>query len=144
MLKRLLLTSFLIFGSMLVMYPTKEENTKTFDYCYSLEKILSRNAIEGRENISIKFKSISNDFARLGIRKSKGALIKKIIDQYKTSKNSFIINLLPNQVYCLAGYWIEKIKPGSFESIFYEKSKQSINELIDLKNEVDELINKFR
>ena len=55
-------------------------------------------------------------------------------------KKMFVINFLPNKVYCLTGYWIEKINPGTFITIFYEKSKQKIYEYRDLKREVDELI----
>ena len=50
------------------------------------------------------------------------------------------MNLVPNQFYCLAGYWIEEVSPGIFESIFYEKSKQKINQYRDIRNEVDEFI----
>ena len=47
---------------------------------------------------------------------------------------------MPNQVYCLAGYWIETAKPGTFQSIIYEKSKQKINQYKNTKKEVDEFI----
>ena len=50
------------------------------------------------------------------------------------------MSFLPNQFYCLAGYWIEKVKPGTFQSIFYEKSKQRINQYKNLKKEVDQFI----
>ena len=76
-----------------------------------------------------------------GTKKTKGALANKMIDQYKTSKKLFIINFVPNQIYCLGGYWIEKVNPGTFKSIFLEKSKQKINEYRDTKKEVDEFIN---
>ena len=76
----------------------------------------------------------------LGTQKTKGALANKIIDKYKTSKKSFIISSVPNQLYCLAGYWIEWLNPGTFVSIFYEKSKQRINKYKDIKKEVDEFI----
>ena len=62
-----------------------------------------------------------------------------MIDKYKTSKNSPIINIVPNEVYCLAGYWTENVKPGTFESIIYKKSKKVINELKDLKDIEDEV-----
>ena len=64
-----------------------------------------------------------------------------MIDQYKTSKNSKIIKLIPNKIYCYGGYWIEKVNPGSFESIFYEKNKKVINEFKDFKDEVDGVLN---
>ncbi len=141
MLKKILLTSILISSLIGVIYPNKKENTKLFDYCFSLEKILSRNSMQTRKNITGKVMSISKDIAKFGVSKTRGNLIHKIIDQYKISKNSSVINLVPNDVYCLGGYWIERTKPGTFELIFYEKSKKAINEFKDLKNEVGEFIN---
>ena len=47
---------------------------------------------------------------------------------------------MPNQIYCLAGYWIEKSNPGTFQTVFYEKSKQKINDYKDIKKELDEFI----
>ena len=41
------------------------------------------------------------------------------------------------QVVCLTGYWIEKANPGTFESIFYEKSKQKIDEYMNIQKELD-------
>ena len=66
-----------------------------------------------------------------------------MIDQYKTTKDLQIIKLIPNNLYCLSGYWIEKVKPGTFESILYSKSKKEIIKFIDLKDEVDGLLNKI-
>ena len=51
-----------------------------------------------------------------------------------------IINIVPNRFYCFTGYWIEVVNPGTFESIFFEESKQRINQYKDIKMEVDELI----
>ena len=141
MFKNLLLTSFLLFSLISIVYPTKKENTKLFDYCYSLEKILSRNTIQKRKKLSLKVKSFSKDIAKFGVSKTRGNLINKMIDQYKTSKNSQIIKLIPNKIYCYAGYWFEKVKPGAFESIFYSKSKKVINEFKDFQDEVDGIIN---
>ena len=59
---------------------------------------------------------------------------------YKNHKKLFIINFVQNQIYCLAGYWIEEESPGKFESIFYEKTKQKINEYKNTKKEVDQFI----
>jgi len=140
MFKKFLLTSFLLFSSLITIYPSKKENTNFFDYCYSFEKILSRNSIEKSKNLSKKFKPIAKDITLFGTNKTKGSLVNKIIDQYKTSKNLFIITLLPNQIYCLAGYWIEEVKPGTFKSIFYEKSQQKINEYKDIKKGFDGFI----
>ena len=75
-----------------------------------------------------------------GTNKTKGSLVKKIINQYKTSKNSLIINIVPNQLYCLAGYWIEEVNPGTFQAIFYQKSKEKINQYKNIRKEVDEFI----
>ena len=81
MFKNLLLSSFLLLTLISIIYPTKKENTKILDYCYSLEKILSRNSIQKRKNVSLKVKSISKDIAKFGISKTRGRLINKKIDQ---------------------------------------------------------------
>ena len=140
MYKKLFSTFFLIFVSLIIIYPSKKENTNLFDYCYSFEKILSRNSIEKSKNLSKKFKSFAKDITLFGTNKTKGFLVNKIIDQYKTSKKLFIIKLVPNQIYCLAGYWIEEVNPGTFKLIIYEKSQQKINEYKDIKKEVDGFI----
>ena len=141
MFKNLLLSSLLLLTLIGIIYPTKKENTKPLDYCYPLEKILSRNSIKKRKNISLKVKSISKDIAKFGVSKTRGGLINKMIDQYKISRDSRIIKLIPNKLYCFSGYWIEKVKPGTFESIFYSKSKKAIYEFKDLKDEVDSVLN---
>ena len=140
MFKKLFLTSFFLFSSLITIYPSKKENTNFLDYCYSLEKIISRNSVEESKNISKNFKSVAKDITLLGTKKTQGVLAYKIINQYKNSKKLFIVNILPNQIYCLAGYWIEGVKPGTFKSIFYEKSKQKINEYKDIKTEFDQFI----
>ena len=141
MFNKLLLTSFVLVISFITIYPSKKENTELLDYCYSLEKILSRNSIEKSKTLSKKVKPYAKDISVFGTNKTEGALANKIIDQYKTSKKLFIINFVPNQIYCLGGYWIEKVNPGTFKSIFLEKSKQKINEYKNIKKEVDEFIN---
>ena len=140
MFKKFIFTSFLLFSSLITTYPSKKENTNFFDYCYSLEKIISRNTVEKNKNLSKNFRPLAKDIALFGTKKTKGTLANKIIDQYKNSKKLFIINFIPNQIYCLAGYWIEEVSPGKFESIFYEKTKQKINEYKNTKKEVDEFI----
>ena len=140
MFKKLLLTSFLVFSSLIIIYPSKKENTNFFDYCYSLEKIISGNSIEKNKNLSKNFKSLAKDITIFGTNESKGNLANKIIDQNKNSKKLFIVTFVPNQIYCLAGYWIEVANPGKFETIFYKKSKQKINEYKNIKKEVDEII----
>ena len=141
MFKKLLLTFFLLFSAFIIVYPSKKENTNLLDYCYSLEKIISRNSLEKSKSLSIKVEPFVKDLTLFGSDKTKGSLANKIIDQYKTSKKSFIINFVPNQIYCLAGYWIEETNPGTFTSILFEKSKQKINEYKNIKQDVDEFIN---
>ena len=140
MFKKFLLTSFLLLSSLITLYPSKKENTNFWDYCYSLEKIISRNTVEKSKNLSKNFKPLAKNITLFGINKTKGTLANKIIDQYKNSKKLFIINVVPNQIYCLAGYWIEEVSPGKFESIFYAKTKQKINEYKNTKKEVDKFI----
>ena len=141
MFKKLLLTSFLLLNLTGIVYPSKKENTKLFDYCYSLEKILSRNSIQKRKNVSQNLSLISKDILKFGVSKTRGRLVNKMIDRYKASKNSQIIKFVPNRIYCYAGYWIENTNPGTFESIIYAKSKKAINEFKDLKEEVDLILN---
>ena len=140
MFKKFILTSFLLLSSLITIYPSKKENTNFFDYCYSLEKIISRNTVEKNKNLSKNFKPLVKDISLFGTNKSKGTFAHKLIDQYKNSKKLFIISFVPNQIYCLAGYWIEVANPGKFESIFYSQSKQKINEYKNIKKEVDEFI----
>ena len=138
--KKLLFTFFLLIFYFITIYPSKKENTSLFNYCYSLEKIISINSVDKSKNLSNEFKPFAKDISLFGSNKSKGALANKIIDQYKNSKKLFIITFVPNQIYCLAGYWIEILNPGTFKSIFYEKSRQKINEYQKIKKEVDEFI----
>ena len=140
MFKNLFLTFFLLFSSFITILPSIKENTNLTDYCYSLEKILSRNSLKKSKNIQNKYKSFAQDITLFGTSKTKGEFVNKIIDQYKTSKKSFAIVLVPNKVYCLGGYWIEAVNPGTFQSIFYEKSKEEINKYKNIKKEVDVLI----
>ena len=140
MLKKFFLTSFLLVGAFITIYPSKKENTNFFDYCYSLEKIISRNSVEKSKTLSNNFKPLAKDITLFGTKKTKGNLANKIIDQYKNSKKLFIVTFVPNRIYCLAGYWIEVSNPGKFESIFYNKSKEKINEYKNIKKGVDEFI----
>jgi len=140
MFKKFLFTSFLILSSLITIYPSKKENTNFLDYCYSLEKIISRNTVEKNKNLSKNFRPLAKDIALFGTKKTKGTFANKIIDQYKNSKKLFIFTLVPNEIYCLAGYWIEVANPGKFESIFYKKSKKKINEYKNIKKGVDYFI----
>ena len=87
MFKKLTLTSFLLFSSLITIYPSKKENTNFFDYCYSLEKIISRNTLEKSKNLTKNFNSLVKDIALFGTNNTKGTFANKIIDQYKNSKN---------------------------------------------------------
>jgi len=140
MFKNLLLTFFLLFSSFITILPSKKENTNLTDYCYSLEKILSRNTLKKSKNIQKKYKSFAKDITLFGTRKTKGEFVNKILDQYKSSKKSFVVVLVPNKVYCLGGYWIETVNPGTFQSIFYKNSKEEINKYKNIKKEVDVFI----
>ena len=140
MFKNLLLIFFLLFSTLIVILPSKKENTNLTSYCHSLEKILSRNSFKKNKNIQNKYKSFAKDISLFGTSKSKGEIVNKIINQYKTSKKSFVIVLVPNKVYCLGGYWIETVNPGTFQSIFYKKSKEEINKYKNIKKEVDVFI----
>ncbi len=140
MFKNLVLTSFLFFSSFVTIYPSKKENTNLIDYCYSFEKILVRNSLDKSKNFLKKYKNFAKDTTLFSTNKTRGDLVNKIVDQYKTSKKSKIINFVPNQFYCFAGYWIEALNPGAFQSIFYEKSKQRINQYKNLKKDVDKFI----
>ena len=138
MFKNLLLTFFLIFSSFISIYPSKKENTNFIDYCYSLEKILSRNSLENNKKVSRKYKNFAKDITLFGTNKTEGKLLKKMLNQYKNSQKSNIISFVPNEFYCLAGYWIEVVKPGTLQSIFLEKSKERINQYKTTKKEVDQ------
>ena len=140
MFKKFLLTSFLLLSSLITIYPSKKENTNLLDYCYSLEKIISRNTLEKSNNISKNFRPLARNITLFGTKITKGNYANRIIDQYKNSKKLFIITFVPNKIYCLAGYWIEEVSPGKFESIFYQKTKQKINEYKNTKKELDEFI----
>ena len=140
MFKNLLLTFLILFSSFITIYPSKKENTNLFDYCYSLEKILFRNYAEKNKNSSKNFKTFAKEITIVGTNKTKGSLANQIIDQYKNNRKLFIITFVPNQLYCLTGYWIEELNPGTLISIFYEKSKQTINKYTNIKEEVDEFI----
>ena len=54
------------------------------------------------------FRPLAKNIIEFGTNKS-GTFANMLIDQYKNSKKLFIITFVPNQIYCLAGYWIEKV-----------------------------------
>ena len=140
MYKKFILTFFLLFSSLITIYPSKIENTNFFDYCFCLEKIISKNSVVISKKLSKNFKPLAEDVSLFGTNKTKGNLANKIIDQYKNSKKLFILTFVPNQIYCLASYWIETANPGIFQSIIYDKSKQKINQYKNTKKEIDAFI----
>jgi len=143
MFNKFLLTSFLLLSYFIAEYPSKKENTDFLDYCYSLEKIISRNSLEKSKNLSKNFKPYIKDITSFGTNKTKGAIVSKFIDHYKVSRKSDILSFFPNKFYCFLGYWIEQVIPGTFQSIIYEKSKQKINQYNNAKREVDAFFNKI-
>ena len=139
MFRKFFIISFLFCGLTGIIFPSKKEDTKLLDYCHSLEKIIVRNSIEAREMMSKNVKKFSKDISKFSISKTRGALIIKIIEKYKINKDFFVVGIIPNKIYCFAGYWIESLKPRTFESIFYEKSRKKINEFENFKDEVEGL-----
>ena len=81
MIKKLLLTSFLLLSSLITIYPSKKEKTNFLDYCYSLEKIISRNTVEKSKNLSKNFKHLAKDITLFVTNKTNGTFPNKIIDQ---------------------------------------------------------------
>ena len=65
MFKKFFFTSFLLLSSLITIFPSKKENTNFFDYCYSLEKIISRNTVEKSKNLSKNFKPLVKDISLL-------------------------------------------------------------------------------
>ena len=138
MFKNFLLTSFLLFSSFISIYPSKKENTDLIDYCYSLEKILAINSLERSKNFFLKrYKNYAKDFTSFGTNKTKGALVNKIIDEYKTYKKSYIVNIVPNQFVDRILDW--KSKSWNI-SIYFLPEKQTKRQYKNTKKELDELI----
>ena len=54
MFKKFILTSFLLFSSLITIYPSKKENTNFFDYWYSLEKIIYSNSLLNKKFLLFK------------------------------------------------------------------------------------------
>ena len=147
MLKFLIPSVFIIslFG---LIYPSKKENTNLTDYCFSVEKIVSKNTFESKNNIDGKTKIIARRIASIGVENSRGRLTTKIIDNYKSESDNSFAKLVPTKIYCLVGYWIEKFQPGTFESIFFEAIEEVVEETYqeirdDLEDNINNLINDF-
>ena len=126
MFKKLSLISLLIVCFFVALYPTRKENITIFNYCYALEKIITNNSIQSKKNLSLKVKTIAKDISKIGISKTKGEFIKKMIDKYKKSKNSFIFDFVPNNIYCLGGYWIEVLNLELLSQYFMKKVKKQL------------------
>ena len=135
MQKKLIFTIFLFFSLIGIFYPSKKEDTKLLDYCFSLEEIILRNSLQSKNKLPEKMTKISMDFAKFGTSKTRGKVVQKLINKYKDSKDLFFITLIPNQLYCFSGYWLERLKPGIFQSIFYKETKNKIDEFKDLKHD---------
>ncbi len=147
MFRKLLLPSIFFLGLVGIVYPTEKENTYIFDYCFSFEKILAKNTLESANNIDGRIVISSKVLASIGVENSRGNLVKEIIDSLKSNKenaDNLLPNFIPTKIYCLSGYWIEKFFPGTFESIFYEASKEIIEKSYkDFNENVKEEINEY-
>ena len=71
MFKKLLLPSLLVFSSLITIYPSRKENTNLFNYCYGLEKIISRNSLEKSKNYQRMFSHLQKILLHLGPTKLK-------------------------------------------------------------------------
>ena len=70
----------------ITIYPSKKEKTSLIDYCYALEKILSRNTVEKSKYISKQYQTLAKNTTLFGINKTRGSLAYMMVDQYKNSK----------------------------------------------------------
>ena len=144
-MKKLLIPSIFIISLFGLIYPTEKENTNLTDYCFSLEKILAKNTFESKRNIDGTTKMIAKGLASFGMKNSRGDLTTNIIDEFKSESDNSLEKVIPTKIYCLGGYWIEKFKPGTFESIFYEAIEEVVEEtytdIKDIKDNVNNLIN---
>ena len=140
MFKKTFLSFFIVLSLFGVIYPVIKEETKLFDYCYSLEKLLSKNSLKKRGNLSKGVNYLTKDLLNLGLSKTRGNFLINAIDSYKKSKNLLFATIIPTQLYCLGGYWIEEVKPGMFESIILDKGKQKINEFKDMEDALNEFL----
>ena len=141
-MKKLLIPSLFLLSLFGLIYPTEKENTNLTDYCFSLEKILAKNAFESKKNIDGTSKMIVKGLASFGIENSRGVLTTKIIDKFKSESDDSFLKFIPTKIYCLGGYWIEKFQPGTFESLFYEAIEEVVEKTYsDLKEDVKDNVN---
>ena len=99
MFKKLIFTCFLFFSSFIIIYPSKKENTNLFGYCYSLERILSRNSIEQSKNLSKKVKSFAKDLTLISANRSKLVPLNDKIKISELDRISVIENAVHNRNY---------------------------------------------
>ena len=141
-MKKIFIPSVFIFCLFGLIYPTEKENTNLTDYCFSLEKIVAKNTLESKKNIDGTTKIIAKALASFGMENSRGDLMTNIVVTFKSESDDSLVKLIPTKIYCLGGYWIEKFKPGTFESIFYKTIKVVVEETYtDLKEDVDDNVN---
>ncbi len=141
---KLLIPSVFIISLFGLIYPSKKENTNLTDYCFSVEKILAKNTFESKNKIDDKTKMIAKRISSIGVENSKGYLTTKIIDIYKSESDNSFVKLIPTKIYCLGGYWIEKLRPGTFESIFFEAIDEVVKETYDdIRDDVNGNLNKL-
>ena len=147
-MKKLLIPSVFIISLFGIIYPTEKENTNLGDYCFSLEQIVAKNTFQSTNKIDGTTKMIAKGLTSFAVKNSRGDLTIKIIDTYKSESDDLFVKIIPTKIYCLAGYWIEKFKPGIFESIFYEAIKEVVDESYkdlkeNFKDDVNEVIDNF-
>ena len=142
-MKKFLIPSIFVISLVGLIYPNEKENTNISDYCFSLEKILARNTFESTNNIDGTAKMIAKGLASVGVQNSRGDLTIKIFETYKSESDHLFVKIIPTKIYCLGGYWIEKFKPGTFESIFYESLEEVVKETYgELKEDIKDNVNK--
>lgn len=147
-MNKLLISSVFIISLFGLIYPSEKENTNLTEYCFSLEKIIAKNAFESKKNIDDETKIISKRIASIGIDNSRGNLTRKMIVKFKSESDNSFLKLIPTKAYCVGGYWIEKFQPGTFESIFYDAIKEVFKDTYkntkeDIEDNVNNLINDF-
>ena len=141
-MKKLLIPSLFFISIVGLIYPTEKENTNLTDYCFSLEKIIAKNTFDSKNKIDGTTKMIAKRIASFGVENSRGNLTKNIIDRFKSESDDYFVKYVPTKIYCLGGYWIEKFKPGIFETIFYEEIEQVVDESYkDLKEDIKDNLN---
>ena len=145
---KLLIPSLFIISLFGLIYPSKKEDTYLTDYCLSLEKIVAQNTFESKNNLNPQTKMLAKKIASFGVENSKGDLMTNAIDIFKSKSDDYFVKLIPTKIYCLAGYWIEKFQPGTFESIFYEAIEEFVEETYknikdDIEDNVKNIINDF-